>query len=836
MPFFNWLSTAATSVTQSLAPYPLITQYISYFASLGTLTGAIVNYYNNPLLNALATSTIVASSGLGLKKVGLVGGITLVDDLITSTGITQNHYLSNIGVSLGLLYSSGLMDNYSTVAQLGAHLFLSGLTASLTYFFDYDVVNPYRKATLGIYTNYKELYDLFPNEDYKSSINSFVLLTFGIQVALEVFGRHVSVKYNNDLYAWWYNITNNQVGALQNFNLIEEVSKKFFISSGLNVILNYTTHQIMQAYFLNISNSISKLIVESILTEDNIFKIVYDSNAVNLIKGIHGAASSVSHFSASNLINGIGQVYTGLLGINILTSNSPVTLLALSVLSNVIQVGRNTIFEGNRELVHKQGVIERNIDNKIYDISNNMRQIAERGGILYVKKNLIANIDALNEVQSVNSESNAEHLALSTLDDKLSYFITSWLAGYFHYIKARNILGVHLQNPHFHPDQLTDHERQLLAQETASSYNVVYGLEKLQDFLKWSHVNNNEYKVAMDKLSQIMQIIQVPSQSEFKITEHRAPYLHIEDMKIDIIDQNLINQSHPIDLPMGAIIELKGPTGVGKSTILTILKKIQSIPFIYGTGSLSYPQINGKNVDIIMITQSDYMTPQTTLLNVLAFPFQIRNSERPFIKMAAYKLLSELEGPNLHDKYSIRERLDEEQYDWSKALSGGQKKKVICASAIMQVLSHNIVELMKEYHDNIEQYEQKLNEFFDKPSNITPHIIQVDELLNGLDSESALYMMRAIRKYFHNSLVIVVDHTSREHNDIMLKEDGVEFFDAHLLIQNKDFYLKKFNSDKDFIVSEFTSPYSQEVLYQEDQNELCPNLSPNLMQDYCYSV
>ena len=855
MSFLNWIGYTVNSIKVAIAAYPKVQAYLGYGASMAAMAGAVVNNYSNPLLNGLSTATIAATSGAGLKWSGIIGGITIADDLITKTGITKNHYLSNMGTALGLLYHSHVLNAASKPIQAAIVAGITGITAAAIYFLNYDVVKPYRDVTLGVYTNYVELSELFPDPEFKSSINSFLMLTLAVQVIHETFTRTISNEYNTQLSNWWHAITNDPIHANQQIMNGQNIATGFLLSSALNIVLNYATRLVMDSYYLTMSNQINQHIIDHVFTEDNIFKIVYNDNAINLIKGIHESSSSVAQYSASNLISGVGEVISGLAGIALLSTNCPTSMLSLAVFSNLIQVWRAGVTEDSREAYFQRDAIERNIDNRIYDISHNMRQIAERGGIPYVKKNLLTKIDALHEARSSGTKSDSMQTAIATMDDRLSYFITYGLGSYFHYYSIADAFA-NMPNHALNLEEIAQLDAQV-TQAIRRSYDAVYGIGKLQSFLTWSHTNSNEYKVAMTKLSQIMKIIQEESKNNFNMIEHDNPYLHLEDIKIDVVDRNLIDQSKPVDLPMGAKIEVSGPSGSGKSTMLTILKKIQSIPFINGSGTISYPKIDGNSIKTIMVTQSEYMTPQTSLLNVIAFPFQMKNAERPFIKMAAYKILAQLEGRDYHehqadvDANSMLHRLDEEQYDWGNALSGGQKKKISCASAVLQAMSSKIVELMKAHHDDMSIYEQKLNEFLDYPIGITPHIIEFDEPLNGMDWFSALCAMRVIQKYFYNSLVIVVDHNSKEHNHIMQEAFGYNFFDAIMTLVDHDIHLTKFGTKDDFVTSDFIAQswYGREHKDFKNQSEqfpedgidadgLCSALDDGrgheMAQDYCY--
>ncbi len=817
MPFFDQIYRVSKSL---LAYIPL--SNVNYSLSMIGITSATAYNYKNIPLNGFVTTFVSITSGVSMKWSIFNGCITIVDDLMAEYNITANHYFSNIALSIGLLKTSQVLDNVSKATQIYTGLATIVGTATMTYYANYDVVQPYRDATTGLYNNYKDLMEFLPDENLQSSVYSFLLSSVISQMIFKSFTQSISNKCNSALHRGWSQVVDNPVEALNNgINLPLSFIAQYAGSLSAQLVLQYAMNSIINYYWADMTNKITTSITHKIITQDNIFKVIYDESTMNLIHKIPSLASDIVNYSGGNLFHGTSAIVSVLAAIESLSHYSYASMFSFIILNNFLQIWNKSLRNDREKVEQKMSNISQNIDNQIHDFSSNMRSIAERGGIEFTKNSLLEKMSILEELKYQSNNNQLKHDTIHTIYDYLDTFLLYGLGGYFHYNCIKNLIN--------NPAQVIMTEEQKDQLIFFANQNT-FGLNNLHIFLEWSQSENHNYKIALNSFKEILKAIEAKNSNNFQIEQNNENYLGIKNLTVGVADRVLIKQSDDIELPLGSVIELNGESGTGKSTLLTIIQKIHSIPFIYGAATISYPKINDKSIDIIMVTQKEYFVPQSSLLEAITFPVNVLDSQLSCVQTAVGKILALLEGADYHhiaalqkNEYNIENssegnanadsevnmsekvygiqplfnRLNETQYDWNGALSGGQKKKITCASVMFKVLSANIFELQNIYGHDINLYEEKLNTFFDNPENIIPHIVILDEPLNGLDSNAALNLMRTVKKFCYNSLIIMVDHNSKEHNELMQKADHRNFFDHHMRIINQDIIFQKHEKDNE---------------------------------------
>ncbi|WHA05726.1 ATP-binding cassette domain-containing protein (plasmid) [Candidatus Bandiella numerosa] len=228
--------------------------------------------------------------------------------------------------------------------------------------------------------------------------------------------------------------------------------------------------------------------------------------------------------------------------------------------------------------------------------------------------------------------------------------------------------------------------------------------------------------------------------------------LVFKDLNLSIGNNELIYIKE-INLKLGAYYALTGNSGSGKSSLLSKIKGIK-YDGIKASGVIEYPHNLDKVNEIILMSQKDFFPLDTTLLEAIYYPQLIKVQEN---KEIYYKVLKMLQKLDLCNSNNIeKEKCDIENFmnvkkDWNYVLSGGQKKKVLLVSALMQ----------------------------------SPKILLLDEPFTGLHQKAIFEMQSLIKETLEssNALVICIDHHVN---------DSMNFYDFELSIKNNTLELKTF--------------------------------------------
>ena len=193
-------------------------------------------------------------------------------------------------------------------------------------------------------------------------------------------------------------------------------------------------------------------------------------------------------------------------------------------------------------------------------------------------------------------------------------------------------------------------------------------------------------------------------------------------------------------LCMSGIVAVTSASAAGKTTLFKALAQIVHTNG-WSEGDITYFTKDGNQPFIAMTSQSAYLSPEDTLLELMTF----KKAEEA--EQYRQQAIEYMEDSSL--RYLIP-RLDNKE-DWFNILSGGQKQLVAIARLILQ----------------------------DKK----PDIIFFDEPLTGLDPSLVKDIQQVILKSFSDSFIMIIDHEIKAHNptewclNILHLENGT----AHLL-------------------------------------------------------
>ena len=258
------------------------------------------------------------------------------------------------------------------------------------------------------------------------------------------------------------------------------------------------------------------------------------------------------------------------------------------------------------------------------------------------------------------------------------------------------------------------------------------------NMFSWGSRNSatvGQVEKSLDRLIVLEGIIDLPP-SNYDLIERifqDGNQLIIHDLELGVGDRVLVAVDGDLKFDMGKVYAITGNTGCGKTSFLSKIKGIKENG-IYGKGGIIYPKINNKYPKIVMLSQQDYFPPNYSLKEILFYPDKFSGDLE-----ASTRLIEEM-GLTLD--------LDSKK-NWYMRLSGGEKKKVLIISAILK----------------------------------KPDILILDEVFNGLDTDSIKLARQMLRKYLPSSLIFVVDHHAREDNNNFYDKE-VHFADEKIVLRD----------------------------------------------------
>jgi ATP-binding cassette subfamily B protein/subfamily B ATP-binding cassette protein MsbA len=245
------------------------------------------------------------------------------------------------------------------------------------------------------------------------------------------------------------------------------------------------------------------------------------------------------------------------------------------------------------------------------------------------------------------------------------------------------------------------------------------------------------------------------SSNPIPLPERIRGHLTLESVSFSYNDNELVLKDINLDIPASHVIALVGPTGVGKSTLVSLIPRFYDV----NTGSIKLDGINIRDIEVEKLRQNISIVLQ----DVFLFHGTVRDnilfgnpkaSEMDILEAArisnAYEFIKELpEGFNT----LIGER--------GVKLSGGQRQRISIARAVLKN---------------------------------TPILI-LDEATSSVDTETELLIQQALERLMEGRTTIIIAHrlsTIRNADKIVvLKGDSIVEQGTHQELINNDALYKR---------------------------------------------
>jgi ATP-binding cassette, subfamily B, bacterial len=269
------------------------------------------------------------------------------------------------------------------------------------------------------------------------------------------------------------------------------------------------------------------------------------------------------------------------------------------------------------------------------------------------------------------------------------------------------------------------------------SYIIAVAL--LIDPIAMTTGNFNDIKQAEASVDRVFELLKIPVTITEKANAIELPRIsgtiEYQDVSFGYTPDQPILKSFNLQIKPGETIALVGASGAGKSTILSLLNRLQDV----SSGSISIDGIDIRDVTLKSLRRQIGIVPQDTVLlsghiaQNIAFgqtEFDIRAVE------AAAKIA------NAHQFIS---QLSQGYYTYvgekGTTLSGGQKQRIAIARAVL----------------------------------FNPRILILDEATSALDSESEALVQEALERIMADRTVFIIAHrlaTVRKADRILVIENG----------------------------------------------------------------
>lgn len=681
-----------------------------------------------PLANcgvSMAASYVMTRSISGIVLSGVVTGI---DEILIVGNLASKHYLTTT-----IFYSTLLI---ASTLPFGLSLFsfkLAVVTASIAVAYYTDDILPFSAPTQETLNSLHAIKSLFESNNILGKLHNdswetfikYYSLKFGVNVVKTFSTLFIDINLNvyhskllNSLYT---------MSATRDAQNLKSFLKLVLVIVELNVL-----QVIVKAIESGIQNYFNQIIVEDInqqitnmlLTKENSLKLLRDELGKNIIRTVYTDFNNV--YQGSILINNyFSDIMLGIYGLSKLYRISPDSLL-YNIINNYFLNKISEYLTYKHQIIRERLIIlEANKERAQSDMIESIKQVILQGGQEFFESNF--NIYGL-QISQLKAD-DAYWTNIMDLYNSVRYNLD--------FMFFLMLSGVMVYQERLHVDD---------------RFNFCDYLSNINSILSIKSKFASKNKDSIISLERIKSVELIVARNN----TYSPEYIFNNDDKIKLSNLYIYKNSHTLsfikelELDIGKSYALTGASGTGKTSTLIKIMGIQN-DGIDASGLISYPLYQGKPAKMFMIPQEVYIPFNSTLAEVVyypqIFPKEIKE-KRVLIKeiksMMQYLNIDGQPKNDLNSKDSAINMLEETGIEWSKILSGGQRKKIAIVSALLS----------------------------------NSKILIFDEVFNGLDGDSIMRAQILIKKCTSSVLLLTVDHNAENNNN--------NFYDMEIYFTNND--------------------------------------------------
>jgi ABC-type uncharacterized transport system fused permease/ATPase subunit len=623
---------------------------------------------------------------------------------------------------------------------------IAGIISSVKSFYEKDVGNVI--TILELQKDIREIYKKLGVEvEYLDILEKQVLTTSGFMVAEQFLYFRLIGSVQKQMEGFYGQLTNN--GIWNNFKI---ASYGIFITLPGVVVIQQAFIAPIESYFsFSSQNLLYEAVSKKWLIGEIPLKILQQEDTEVLIDNLNKDITTIADSGEGlrkSFFNGIAQsIYSQYL---MYQYNAQDLIVIYQIYYGCTQYISEYLSKWKISYNNEIRTLETKKNTIIKHDARNVKLVVERNGFEYSEY-------ILKEVNNKIKITTTKQLMIThlynTWKDVEKYtdsMVTAFSIGYKTHIGE---IGLNVQLKLWVAADSISSLMRWKGKNAGTVEEVRNSIEKLHSFI--------------DKINDI----EGAKDQRLQQVENIGEEMIFEDLCITTGDTELLYTKR-IVLEAGKYYALSGESGSGKSSLLS---KIKGITYngVTASGKIKYPNGLDQIKDIVLMSQSDFFPLDVTLLEAIYYPKLISSDQKKQIYSKVFNMLERLELCSGNDEAkntcSIEEFINT-QMDWSSVLSGGQKKKVLLVSALIQ--------------------EAK--------------VLLLDEPFTGLHQEAILEVQSFIKENLKhtNTLVICIDHHV---------SDSINFYDFELHIKNKTLELKKFSSTTNDVLLE------KEYSYQDEQ-------------------
>ncbi|MEI6187332.1 MAG: ATP-binding cassette domain-containing protein [Alphaproteobacteria bacterium] len=650
--------------------------------------------------------------------VGLAAGI--IDEGLEHYNITDQHYLTSLGKDIAI-----------------SNLLLTRIADMITTDIGNLVNNPYVKESIGaFYTAYKayhdsdkeqkkkklvwlelkdEIYDLYEDiiliDQLEDLIQNQVLAVVSSQLAMRQILLALAVHSQNfvhDLESFDTDRVNSWTNMKIHFvqimlfvpfycanNAIANLINQYFRTKLTYIVEDSLTNEFMSGEIpLKIAN----------------YQVVNGTDSNTLIKNLADDIVTVSDKGSKLLTESFSSIIQGFYGVSYLFNINAINALLYSYIYN--------------EAINYVSNIT---STKTSELEPHIKEMKSK--ITSIDEHIRVNADSVIQGKKINFSRDKRQ----KIKDELRK--AQELQGLWEIVDSGWTLFREITNS-FTNELIIGYELFRGMLEFEQRFKVYFMVEGISNMFGWEGKNAgsmNTVRMSIGRLNELKELMRVEN---FK--EHKVKYFYEQSDKVKIcfntltigvanrtlfqVDDTCIDDSNAIT----------GKEGAGKSSHAKIIAQIKEDK-VWGEGSITYYTLNGKKVEVYMISQRDNLLPYCTLSELITLRTGKSDHEEKIKElMKEVEIDSNAEQGGTSGLISY---LNEEKI-WDKHLSGGQKKKLYIISIIYQILYNDL----------------KLD------------VIIFDEIFDAISSPSIEKLQNVIKKYMSDILILSIDHRAAYNN------------------------------------------------------------------------